>query len=174
MPTTQEKKSAMRKQWKGISLCMAMAIAVLAGCEKAEAPKVQEPDHRATAAAAVRTAAEAWGKAFEAADVEKVLANYAANATVMPPDAAAISTPEERRKLWSGMLGAPGYAATLATVDVVASKSGDMAYERGIFELTVNDKKGKPATTKGKYVVVWQKQADGTWKAVADIFNDGQ
>jgi len=35
--------------------------------------------------------------------------------------------------------------------------------------MTTSDKKGKPQTAKAKYVVVWGKQADGTWKALADV-----
>jgi ketosteroid isomerase-like protein len=35
-------------------------------------------------------------------------------------------------------------------------------------------KKGKVADEKGKYVVVWKKQANGSWKAVADIDNIGE
>ena len=35
----------------------------------------------------------------------------------------------------------------------------------------VNDPQGKPVNDRGKYVVVWKKQSDGNWKAVADIIN---
>ena len=34
-----------------------------------------------------------------------------------------------------------------------------------------NPKTKKPVTDKGKYVTVYKKQADGSWKAVADILN---
>jgi ketosteroid isomerase-like protein len=34
-----------------------------------------------------------------------------------------------------------------------------------------NPKTKKPATDKGKYLTVYEKQADGSWKAVADTFN---
>ena len=37
------------------------------------------------------------------------------------------------------------------------------------YELAVNDPKGNPVKDHGKYIVVWKKQADGSWKAVADI-----
>jgi ketosteroid isomerase-like protein len=40
--------------------------------------------------------------------------------------------------------------------------------------LTKNDAGGKPVTTKGKYVVVWKKQADGKWKVIEDIDNPDQ
>jgi ketosteroid isomerase-like protein len=43
-----------------------------------------------------------------------------------------------------------------------------MAYELGDYSLTVSDAKGKAQTMKAKYVVVWGKQADGSWKALVD------
>jgi ketosteroid isomerase-like protein len=51
------------------------------------------------------------------------------------------------------------------------SKGGDMAYEIGDYQITFSGKKGKPETTKAKYVVVWGKQADGSWKALVDAPN---
>ncbi|MGH9863540.1 MAG: YybH family protein, partial [Candidatus Acidiferrales bacterium] len=62
---------------------------------------------------------------------------------------------------------------TFSSTKVEVARSGDIAYELGTFELTGNDAKGKPQTTKGKYVVVRKKQA-GSWKAAADIFNADQ
>ena len=54
----------------------------------------------------------------------------------------------------------------------MVSKSGDMAYEIGDYQITFsNPKKGKPIVTKAVYVVVWGKQADGTWKAQLDAPN---
>jgi ketosteroid isomerase-like protein len=48
------------------------------------------------------------------------------------------------------------------------SVAGTMAYEVGDYQLTMNDKSGKPQTSKGKYVVIWGKQSDGSWKALVD------
>ena len=55
--------------------------------------------------------------------------------------------------------------------DVAAS--GDLASETGHFEwtLTPKAKDGKPMTETGKYVVVWKKQADGSYKLFRDIWN---
>jgi ketosteroid isomerase-like protein len=47
------------------------------------------------------------------------------------------------------------------------------AIERGGFELP-SHRKSSPAaetTAKGKYITVWQQQADGSWKIVRDISN---
>lgn len=48
---------------------------------------------------------------------------------------------------------------------------GDFAIETGTYEMTVTPKGGKPAPDKGKYVTVWKKQADGSWKIYRDISN---
>jgi ketosteroid isomerase-like protein len=38
--------------------------------------------------------------------------------------------------------------------------------------MTMSGPKGtKPITDKGKYLTVFKKQADGSWKAVADMIN---
>jgi len=59
---------------------------------------------------------------------------------------------------------------TNSSADV--SKSGDLAYTTGTYSMTMtNSKTKKPVTERGKYVTVYRKQADGTFKAVADINN---
>jgi ketosteroid isomerase-like protein len=54
---------------------------------------------------------------------------------------------------------------------VEAPRSGDFAYDIGTYQLTMNDPQGKPNSDRGKYMVVWKKQADGKWKAVGDMFS---
>ncbi len=51
------------------------------------------------------------------------------------------------------------------------ANSGDLAYVSGTFEETATDASGRPVKDHGKYVEVFKKQADGTWKVVADIWN---
>ena len=48
---------------------------------------------------------------------------------------------------------------------------GDLAVETGRYEWTVVPKEGKPVPDKGKYVVVWQRQDDGSLKIIRDIAN---
>ena len=51
------------------------------------------------------------------------------------------------------------------------AKSGDMGWVSGTYELTMNDASGKPINDRGKYLEVWEKQADGNWKCRADMWN---
>jgi ketosteroid isomerase-like protein len=63
----------------------------------------------------------------------------------------------------------PNFSLTFEPDEVVVAGSGDLAYETGTYAITLSDTKKKPSTEKGHYVVVWQKQADGAWKAVRDV-----
>jgi ketosteroid isomerase-like protein len=47
-----------------------------------------------------------------------------------------------------------------------------MVFTQGTYTMTMtNPKTKKPVTGKGKYLTVYRKQADGSWKAIADAFN---
>jgi len=135
---------------------------------------VAPPDTRPADEAAIRAAATDWTKAAEAKDVEKFLSFYADDATVYPPVAPAMSGADARRKFWSEAFSLPEIQVKIATTKIEAARSGDMAYETGTFEESFKDPKGKPVSISGKYVVVWKKQANGQWKAFADIFNTNQ
>jgi ketosteroid isomerase-like protein len=46
-----------------------------------------------------------------------------------------------------------------------------LAYTSGTTEATFKDASGETASFKGKYLTVWKKQADGSWKVLYDMFN---
>ena len=50
--------------------------------------------------------------------------------------------------------------------------AGDLAYARGTYEMDVAVP-GAPAPVhdKGKFIEIWKKQSDGSWKVARDIFN---
>ncbi len=51
------------------------------------------------------------------------------------------------------------------------ARSSDLGYTWGTSEYRDNDSTGKPIVSYGKYVTVWKKQANGTWKFIIDIGN---
>jgi uncharacterized protein (TIGR02246 family) len=112
-----------------------------------------------------------WSAAAGAKDVDKTVSFYSNDAIVMPPNASAATTKESIRSAWKEMLASPGAAISWRTTKVEVAKSGDLAYVSGTYEETMTDGSGKPVKDHGKYVEVWEKQADGTWKCGADIWN---
>jgi ketosteroid isomerase-like protein len=74
---------------------------------------------------------------------------------------------EQLNKTWN-----PDITLKWQPVKVDVAASGDLAYTIGTWQLTGKNRKGEPVSLTGKYVTVWKKQADGTWKVAADIGNE--
>jgi uncharacterized protein (TIGR02246 family) len=151
----------------GPSLC----ILTLAACaQQAPAPPspTPTPDTRAADEAAIHALVKDWSTAAQAKDAEKFLAVYAEDAAVMFEDGPDLSGKAAIREAVPGMMQDPNFALSFAADKVVVARSGDLAYETGSYQMTMSDAKKKPATENGRYVVVWQKQADGAWKVVVD------
>jgi uncharacterized protein (TIGR02246 family) len=60
----------------------------------------------------------------------------------------------------------PGVKATVSTVNVWLD--GTTAYETGKYKYEYT-KEGKPGTEEGRYVTIWRRQQDGSWKIVMDM-----
>src|SRR3954469_9821698 len=93
-----------------------------------------------------------WAAAAEAKNLDQTVSYYADDATVLPPNEHAVTTKEDLRKIWKEMFDLPGFALTWKSTKVEISKSGDMGYVIGTYELTANDASGKPTKEKGKYL----------------------
>jgi ketosteroid isomerase-like protein len=112
-----------------------------------------------------------WSKAAESKDLEKTVAYYSDDAIVLPPNAASATTKQAIRNAWKDLLGSPGLVVTWKATRVELGKSGDMAWVSGTYELTMRNSIGRPINDRGKYLEVWEKQADGKWKCGADMWN---
>lgn len=128
------------------------------------------PDTRAADEKAIRETDAQWSKTAGANDLEGTVAFYTDDASLLPPNAPIATGKQAIRAVWAGLLG-PGVSLSWQPTKVEVARSGDLAYLVGTYQLTVKDPKGASMTDKGKMVEVWKKQADGKWKAVADIFN---
>jgi len=60
------------------------------------------------------------------------------------------------------------YQLTWTPTDAKMGPSGDMGYTWGHFEGVSKDAAGNPVKTTGRYITVWRKQADGSWKVALD------
>jgi ketosteroid isomerase-like protein len=60
------------------------------------------------------------------------------------------------------------YQLTWTPTDAVMGPSGDMGYTWGHFEGHSKDANGNPVVTSGRYMTIWRKEPDGSWKVVLD------
>ena len=120
---------------------------------------------------AIRDADQQWLKVFAAKDLEKSAMFCTADGSVLAPNAPIATGHEAIKKLFSGFFALPDLKISWQPLRAEVSKSGDMGYTSGAYQMTFNDSSGRQVTDKGKYVTVWKKQADGSWKVLLDVFN---
>ncbi len=163
----------MRVFYTGLAAAAAMmGLAACGGSSSGPQAPATAPamtgDTRAADEEAIRAADLAWSKAAGSKDAAATAAFYAENAVLMAPMAPVTKGRDAIQQAFTTMMQDPNFALSFTPTKIVVAKSGDLAYDLGDFQLTVSQKKGKPNTLKAKYVVVWGKQMDGSWKALVD------
>ena len=91
---------------------------------------------------------------------------YAPDAYFLPPGHDMARGAGQIRAVIDGLLQAGVGDFAMQTEKIEADR--DMAYRIGYFTL------GKPTPDRGKFIEVYGRQADGSWKCVGDIFNSNQ
>jgi ketosteroid isomerase-like protein len=136
-------------------------------CNRQQTP----PDTRAAEETAIRQADFGWSKAMTDKQLDATVSYYAADAAIYPPNAPTASGKDAIRTVWKAYFATPGFVVTCHPVKIEASRSGDIGYTQGPYDLAFADAKGNAIKDHGKYLAVWKKQSDGAWRVVADIFN---
>jgi len=145
--------------------------AIVVGCQPQPPP--EPPDTRAADEAAIRAASGAWMQAAGEKDADKTMSFVAADAQALYAGKPLVGA-DAIRQAWADNFEDPNYAVTWETTMVKVARSGDLAYELGTYEETTSDARKRPQTSKGQYVAIWEKQADGTWKATVDMASSVQ
>ena len=91
---------------------------------------------------------------------------YAPNAMVLPPNMEAV---KGKDAIISTFLSMPP-VSDMQFNQVKVDGSGDLAYVYGEYSMSL-DIGGEPVPVNGKYIEIWNRQADGSWKVIYDIFN---
>jgi uncharacterized protein (TIGR02246 family) len=149
---------------------VALLLLLTVSCTTTPAPP--PPDTRAADVQTVKDLETAWGKDMAAKDADKWASYYSEDAIGLFPGMGILNGKANIKAALPPFLGDPNFALTLQSTKIVASKGGDMVYSVGNYTMTLtNPKTKKPVTDKGKYLTVYMKQTDGSWKAVADTYN---
>jgi ketosteroid isomerase-like protein len=64
------------------------------------------------------------------------------------------------------------YQLTWTPTDAIMSAAGDMGYTWGHYEGRSRDSDGNAKVTSGRYLTIWRKEKDGSWKVVVDTSNE--
>jgi ketosteroid isomerase-like protein len=124
-----------------------------------------------TAAQALVKLDEAWSAATGKRDVELVASFYADHAIAYPPNEPAAKGKAAAKNVWAAYLSEPSFNISWKTQHAEVAGSGDIGFTSGTYEDSFKDADGKIVHEKGKFLCVWKKQADGSWKAIHDMWN---
>jgi ketosteroid isomerase-like protein len=154
---------------KPINLFFLVAILLSFGCalpaseSTAETPKIDLVSER--------DALMAVDKAlFESHDDIDAFLSFVADGAHLMPFGAPLAQGDAIRTTWEGLISMPGFGLEWQATGAEVAASGDIGYTIGTFELTA-EQDGTAMLTEGKYVTIWHKQADGSWKLQVDCFN---
>ena len=92
---------------------------------------------------------------------------YAQDAIVNPPNAPALKGHEAIIAMFKSFPPITDFKVEFLEVN----GAGKIAYVYGTYSMVLTVPGGKPEADKGKYVEVWKRQADGSWKVAIDTFN---
>jgi uncharacterized protein (TIGR02246 family) len=150
-------------------VCLALAVLTV-GCANAPAPP--PPDTRAADLQAVKNVEAAWIGDVVNKDADKFVSYFAEDASGLYPGAGILNGKATIKAAFAPYFADPNFSLTFQSTRAMASKGGDMVYSQGTYTMTMtNPKTKKPMTDKGKFLTVYTKQADGSWKAIADTYN---
>ncbi len=124
---------------------------------------------RGGAEATIRKSAEEWAQHWNAKDLEKLTALYAADAVVMPPNHEAVRGRAAIHEFFKGVLA--GGVTDILHAATAVKASGNQAYVLGRYSLSVPQKDGSAKQDRGKFLHIWERQPGGAWRITVGAFS---
>ena len=113
----------------------------------------------------IEAAAIGIWQAVARGDSAAILAHYADDALILGSGAPMLQGKPAVAAFLQGLFGGNTLRDVKGSVtDIMIS--GDLAVETGTYAMTIIPKNGNAVADKGKYIHVWKKSVDGSWKVV--------
>ncbi|PYK30392.1 MAG: hypothetical protein DME57_06985 [Verrucomicrobia bacterium] len=150
---------------KRIAALLIVAIAALSAA-------VAQENKNETAIAEARKAIDKgnaqWIDAWDKADASLIASLFANDGVLLGRGGKFFKGPKEILEHMKPVLESTGKGAkaTVTTVDLWLD--GETALETGKYSYQFQEK-GKPVTEAGRYVTIWKRQSDGSWKIIMDM-----
>ena len=150
----------------------AVSLLLALGCAPAAESPVQQVDLEAERASLIE-ADRAFFEAYSTSDspLDTLFNHFADGANVLPPGAPMARDKEESLAVFAALEELPGYSLTWSASKADVGGAGDLGYTIGTYHMEFQDPEGNPVEIDGKFMTVWKKQPDGTWKIAVDMFN---
>jgi ketosteroid isomerase-like protein len=127
------------------------------------------PSRDSRAEGAIAEARAAFVAAVKRGDAREAARVYAKDARLLAPSAELIEGRKAIEAFWRA-----GIEAGVADVDLDAlelDRQDGLAYEIGRYALRLRPAEGGTVVDRGKYLLVHERQSDGSWRWAVEMFN---
>jgi ketosteroid isomerase-like protein len=112
---------------------------------------------------------EAWVQDLRTKQLEPMLTFYAVDAAFLQPNGERITGSAALRTLFQTIMATFDSDLTLNSKNL--ETSGDLAYDSGDFqESLTNIATGAKISSKGSYIIIYKRQANGSWQIVQHVW----
>ena len=118
---------------------------------------------------AIEVGDQAIADAINGKDAEATAPNYTEDGSVLPPGAPRQDGRAAVQAFWQAAIDM-GLADVVVNTDEI-EELGDVATAVGTLSGTLPDGEGGRTALTGKFIVLWRKGADGSWRMHRDIWN---
>jgi uncharacterized protein (TIGR02246 family) len=117
----------------------------------------------------IEEACAKYSEAIRAGNVAGIVDVYTDDATILPPGGEIVKGRQAIGEFYKQLLQMGMKDIVFTTIEV--GGSGDVAYEIGTTKVRIQPEGLEAIADSTKYLVIWKRQADATWKVYVDIFN---
>ena len=150
------------KQWT-----LFLPVILLIACHTQPAQDIEEDIE------AITNMSKARAEAFNNSNAAEIASHFTEDAVLMAPGAEASIGQEAVQAYYQAIFDA--YVPELSSHYEEVEVSGDLAYGRGLAEVTLTPRKGgAPTTSTSKYLNILKRQPDGSWKTTHDVWNGNE
>jgi uncharacterized protein (TIGR02246 family) len=110
-----------------------------------------------------------YSEAIQKGNLADAVALYTDDATMVPPDGGLIKGKQAIEEYYRTLFQMGMKEVVLTTIEVEGS--GGTVYEIGKTRVRIQPEGQEAIQDSSKYLVIWKRQADGTWKVHVDIWN---
>ncbi len=129
----------------------------------------QEEFNSSSAQKAIDKGNDAFSSYFAKGDSTAMAGLYTDDAIVLPPNMARVKGHNAISKLWGSFIRMGKVNIQLTTTELTGS--GNIAVETGNYNLNIKPEGKDAMKDHGKYLVIWKKKNDDSWKMIRDMFS---
>ena len=142
-----------------------VAVLALSSCT------ARQPDAASEASKELRTLDAKLAQAVDAKDAAAIAAFYAEDAILMPAAEPVVTGKAAITQEWKHILEIPAFQNESKLGGVEVASAGDLAYTYGSYRSQLMGEGGKLAMEPGKWLTIWKKQPDGSWRIAVETYN---